>query len=152
MNKFLVPSLALLWCIAAVPAWSADEQVGMKSLRGDAELMQEPKAPELKHWERDRGPIPRNYVQQPPLIPHAIEGYRINLKFNKCLTCHSWANYQESGATKISQTHFSDRDGHVLSNVSARRYFCTQCHVPQVDAPPLVGNTFEPVKVLQKQQ
>ena len=152
MNKFLVPSLALLWCIAAVPAWSADEQVGMKSLRGDAELTQEPKAPELKHWERDRGPIPRNYVQQPPLIPHAIEGYRINLKFNKCLTCHSWANYQESGATKISQTHFSDRDGHVLSNVSARRYFCTQCHVPQVDAPPLVGNTFEPVKVLQKQQ
>lgn len=150
MNKIIALSLALLGCLAA-PAWGADDQVRMKSLRGDVELTREPKAPELKHWERDRGPIPRNYVQQPPLIPHAIEGYRINQKFNKCLTCHSWANYQDSGATKISQTHFADRDGHVLANVSARRYFCTQCHVPQVDAPPLVDNTFEPVRVLRKQ-
>lgn len=150
MNKIIALSVALLGCFAA-PAWGADDQVRMKSLRGDVELTREPKAPELKHWERDRGPIPRNYVQQPPLIPHAIEGYRINQKFNKCLTCHSWANYQDSGATKISQTHFADRDGQVLANVSARRYFCTQCHVPQVDAPPLVDNTFEPVKVLRKQ-
>ncbi|MBS1219382.1 MAG: napB [Proteobacteria bacterium] len=152
MNKFIALSLALLWCLAAPPAWSADEQAGMKSLRGDTELTQEPAAPVLKSLGRDSGPIPRNFVMQPPLIPHAIEGYRINQKFNKCLTCHSWANYQEAGATKISQTHFEDRYKHVLSNVSARRYFCTQCHVPQVDAPPLVENTFEPVKVLQKQQ
>jgi len=152
MNKLIALFLALLWCLATPLAWSAGEDAGLKSLGGETDLTQEPKAPELKSWERDRGPIPRNYVQQPPLIPHAIEGYRINKKFNKCLTCHSWANYQEAGATKISQTHFADRDGHVLSNVSARRYFCTQCHVPQVDAPPLVENTFEPVKVLQKQQ
>jgi cytochrome c-type protein NapB len=152
MNKLIAVSLVLSGCLAAPVAWSAGEEATMKSLRGDTDLNHESKAPELKSLGRDRGPIPRNYVQQPPLIPHAIEGYRINLKFNKCLTCHSWANYQESGATKISQTHFEDRDKHVLSNVSARRYFCTQCHVPQVDAPPLVENTFEPVKVLQKQQ
>jgi len=152
MNKLIAVSLALLGCLTAPVAWCAGEDAAMKSLRGETILTQEPGAPVLKTWERDRGPIPRSYVQQPPLIPHAIEGYRINQKFNKCLTCHSWANYQESGATKISQTHFEDRDKHVLSNVSARRYFCTQCHVPQVDAPPLVENTFEPVKVLQKQQ
>jgi cytochrome c-type protein NapB len=152
MNKLIAMTLALLWCLAAPVAMSAGEDQGLKSLRGDVDLEHEPSAPELKKWELDRGPITRNYVQQPPLIPHSIEGYRINQKFNKCLTCHSWANYQESGATKISQTHFNDRDGHVLSNVSARRYFCTQCHVPQVDAPPLVDNTFKPVKVLQKQQ
>ena len=28
--------------------------------------------------------------------------------------------------------------------MSPRRYFCNQCHVPQSDAKPLVGNTFKP--------
>ncbi len=92
----------------------------------------------------------RDYVQQPPLIPHSIKGYRINMKFNKCLTCHSWANYRDAGATKISQTHFSDRNENVLANVAARRYFCTQCHVPQVNAPPLVENTFEALKTIKR--
>ena len=45
-----------------------------------------------------------------------------------------------------SQTHFADRESNVMANVAARRYFCTQCHVPQVDAKPLVENTFEPVQ------
>ena len=43
----------------------------------------------------------------------------------------------------ISITHFMDRDGQVLSDVTPRRYFCTQCHVGQTDARPLVTNTFE---------
>ena len=105
--------------------------------------------PELKKWQTDHGPIEREYVQQPPLIPHDITGYRIDLKSNKCLTCHSWANYKKSGAVKISQTHFSDREGNDLANISARRYFCTQCHVPQTDAKPLVNNTFKPIRVLR---
>ena len=36
-----------------------------------------------------------------------------------------------------------DREGGELSNISPRRYFCMQCHVPQTDAKPLVGNRFE---------
>ena len=107
--------------------------------------------PLIKHWEDDQKPIARDYVQQPPLIPHSIEGYKINQKSNKCLTCHSWANYGESGATKISQTHFADRDENVLANVAPRRYFCTQCHVPQMDTEPLVENAFEPVRAIRKQ-
>ena len=50
------------------------------------------------------------------------------------------------GATKISPTHFETRDGMTLSDVSPRRYFCLQCHVPQVNASPLVDNTFDPVE------
>jgi len=118
------------------------------SLRGHTPLDEDTVAPELKHWDKDGRPIERDYVQQPPLIPHQIDGYKINQKFNKCLTCHSWANYRESGATKISQTHFEDRDANVLANISARRYFCTQCHVPQVNARPLVENTFEPIQAI----
>lgn len=122
------------------------------SLRGHSTADEDSQVPLLKNWQRDRDPILRDYVQQPPLIPHKIDGYRINLKFNKCLTCHSWANYKEARATKISQTHFEDRDKNVLANVSARRYFCTQCHVPQVDAPPLVENTFRPIQAITGNQ
>lgn len=115
------------------------------SLRGNRDISSMSTEPVMQRWQEDREPIARDYVQQPPLIPHSVEGYKVNLKFNKCLTCHSWANYKEAKATKISQTHFSDRQGHDLANVAARRYFCTQCHVPQVDTKPLVENTFEPV-------
>lgn len=121
----------------------------VESLRGDAELAGDSAAVDIKRYNKDKEPIPRDYLQQPPLIPHKIDGYRINQKHNKCLSCHSWQHYKKSGATKISQTHFESRDGAVLANVSARRYFCTQCHVPQVDAPPLVENTFQPVEAMK---
>lgn len=94
--------------------------------------------------ERDRAPIQRDYVQQPPLIPHTVQGYTITKNFNKCMDCHAWNRYKETGATKVSLTHFKTRDGQELSNISPRRYFCMQCHVPQTDAKPLVPNTFKP--------
>ncbi len=122
----------------------------VESLRG-ANPMDEPaKTPQVMKWQNDREPITRDYMQQPPLIPHKTKGYRINIKSNKCLTCHSWANYKEAGATKISQTHFNDRDDNVLANIAPRRYFCTQCHVPQVNAKPLVENTFNPLQTIKR--
>ncbi|MCB1961304.1 MAG: nitrate reductase cytochrome c-type subunit, partial [Rhodocyclaceae bacterium] len=36
-----------------------------------------------------------------------------------------------------------------LSNISPRRYFCNQCHVPQFDAKPLVENTFKKAEGLR---
>ena len=122
-----------------------------KSLRGDHAVDNPSAKAQIMRWQDDKEPIVRDYVQQPPLIPHSVESYRINLKFNKCLTCHSWANYKEAKATKISQTHFEDREGQVLANVSARRYFCLQCHVPQADAKPIVANKFEPVQAITGQ-
>ncbi len=51
----------------------------------------------------------------------------------------------------ISITHYMDRDGQALAAVAPRRYFCVQCHVPQKDVQPLVGNTFEDIdKILQR--
>lgn len=120
----------------------------VSSLRGASDIDQDSAVPTAKRYNKDEQPIARDYVQQPPLIPHKVTNYRINLKSNKCMSCHSWSNYREAGATKISQTHFESRDKNVLANVSARRYFCTQCHVPQVNAKPLVENKFEPVKSL----
>jgi len=121
---------------------------GVVSLRGQVPIDETNRPPDFKRWQRDRGPIPRQHVGQPPLIPHSIKGYKINLKFNKCLTCHSWANADEADAPKVSVTHFRDREGNVLGNIAPSRYFCTQCHVPQVNAPPLVENTFRPLRTI----
>lgn len=147
MNRFMLLGVAIIFSFAGTVNQLAAEQ--LKSLRGSTPLDEEPKQPALMKWQDDREPIQRDYVQQPPLIPHEIQGYKINKKFNKCLTCHSWANYREAGATKISQTHFQDRENHVLANIAPRRYFCTQCHVPQVNAPPLVENTFNSLKTIK---
>lgn len=119
------------------------------SLRGDMSVDESSTTPEIKQYHKDQQPMDRDYLQQPPLIPHKIAGYTINIKHNKCLSCHSWKNYKAKDATKISQTHFENREGAVLANVSARRYFCTQCHVPQANTDPLVKNTFKPVEALK---
>jgi cytochrome c-type protein NapB len=123
---------------------------GTRSLRGLTPLEETRKADELKSVKKDSAPIKRDYVQQPPLIPHDVRGYKITLKSNKCLNCHSWENYREFGATKISQTHFTNRDGIDLADVSPRRYFCSQCHVPQTDANAPVANSFQPVDALRR--
>ncbi|MDH5648683.1 MAG: nitrate reductase cytochrome c-type subunit [Gammaproteobacteria bacterium] len=129
---------------------NAADQV-VQSLRGKVPIAEENGAPAMKQWQRDRDPIPRDYVQQPPLIPHKTDTYEITAKNNKCLSCHSWSRYKEVGATKISLTHFKDRAGTDMANVSPRRYFCDQCHVPQVDAKPLVENTFDPIQAVKQQ-
>lgn len=87
-----------------------------------------------------------NYVNQPPMIPHSIEGYQVSKNTNRCLACHGVEHYRTTGAPRISPTHFMDSEGKVLSNVAPRRYFCLQCHVPQTDAAPIVENTFTPSK------
>ncbi len=150
MSKSLVSILILMYCIliACFQVGAQDEEI--KSLRGEVALDEDPINPPINLWMQDRDPIPRDYVQQPPLIPHDITGYKINLKFNKCLSCHSWTTYKEAGATKISQTHFEDRTEHVLADVAARRYFCTQCHVAQTDARPLVHNDFKPLTTIRE--
>jgi len=150
MKKFYVSGLALLLSLLISSANMALAQEDVQSLRGANAIDASSQAPILQRQRPDRDPIERDYVQQPPLIPHTVEGYKVNLRFNKCLTCHSWANYREANATKISQTHFEDRHGDVLANISSRRYFCLQCHVPQTDADILVKNTFKPVQLLQK--
>ncbi|MDM8566682.1 nitrate reductase cytochrome c-type subunit, partial [Candidatus Halobeggiatoa sp. HSG11] len=111
----------------------------VQSLRGASSIDSSSTEPVMKKLMPESDPIKRAYTQQPPVVPHKTEGYKINLKNNKCLSCHSWENYVEKEATKVSQKHLTDD---AVPTVSSKRYFCTQCHVPQVDAKPLVDNTF----------
>ncbi|MBR9858131.1 MAG: nitrate reductase cytochrome c-type subunit [Gammaproteobacteria bacterium] len=121
---------------------------GVESLRGMSELETTRPADDFKRFPKDHH-LDSSYVYQPPLIPHTIRNYEVSLNANKCLSCHSWKNAKEMGATKISVTHYVNRQEQVLSDVSPRRYFCLQCHVPQADAKPLVESNFQSVDSLR---
>ena len=142
MNR-LLRLLALAAIFLAGTAMAAGSPLKLMSLRGDTAIDKTPEA-DMYRPMKDAKPLPRDFVQQPPLIPHTIRDYQITRNFNKCMDCHAWARTKETGATKVSVTHFKTRDGQELSNISPRRYFCTQCHVPQADAKPLVENNFRP--------
>ena len=148
LTQFTISVIATL-LLAMGANVQAAETVVLKSLRGSTPLNEEPHAPILQDPPKDHAPEPRNYLHQPPLIPHTIRDYNITRTHNKCMECHSWQRYREFGATKVSMTHFRDRSGTDLANVSPLRYFCTQCHVPQTDAKPLVGNSFQPVGAIK---
>ena len=124
----------------ALGAGAAAQQV--QSLRGEAEILETNPAPAVRKLNTNSGRFERAYRQQPPLIPHSVEKYQVNLKVNQCMHCHDWPNNVEEGAPKISETHYTDRDGVALDKVAGSRWFCTQCHVPQVSARPLVRNDF----------
>ncbi|MCL6416068.1 nitrate reductase cytochrome c-type subunit [Aestuariirhabdus sp. Z084] len=139
--------LTLLFSLQYANAEEIGDTGGLNSLRSTM-LDSEKAADDLKRIPKDRDTFERDYLHQPPLIPHQVRGYKVNINSNKCLSCHSWANYKKAGATKISLTHFETRDGQQLSDVSPRRYFCSQCHVPQADAKPLLDNQFRSVDAL----
>jgi len=137
----LIPALAL--ALATLVAWPAGAQEKVLSERGDVSIDQMSKV-DMFRPEKDKESIPRNYDKQPPLIPHSIKGYNITQNFNKCMDCHSKERAKETGATTVAKSHYLDRDGKELGNISPRRYFCMQCHVPQYDAKPLVVNNYKP--------
>jgi cytochrome c-type protein NapB len=120
------------------------------ALRGSTPINSEGEAAPMPPPRNSAETDVRNYPEQPPLIPHSIEGYQIDRNSNKCLSCHARARTGESGAPMLSVTHFMDRDGQVLATVSPRRYFCTQCHVSQYEVKPPVKNDFVDIDSLLK--
>lgn len=119
----------------------------------NADLVTEPDAPRMDKVENKDIKRKRNYPMQPPTIPHKIDGYHVDLNSNKCMACHSRRRIEESQAPMVSVTHYMDRDGNFLAEVSPRRYFCNQCHVPQVSSKPLVDNVFQDMDtIIQSKQ
>ena len=105
MKKFIISALVG----SALLAGAAFAQSSVQTLRGAT--VDDP-VPVTRNYGQDEKRFPRNYRQQPPLIPHAVD-------------------------------HYLDRDGNQLDTVAGTRWFCSQCHVPQADAPALIDNTFE---------
>lgn len=133
---------------STAPAASETSYRSIDALRRGAPLDTEPAAAPMARVENLDLKRGRGWPEQPPTIPHSIDGYQVDLNSNRCMICHSRAGTERFQAPMVSVTHFMDRDGQVLAQVSPRRYFCNQCHVVQTDAVPLVGNTFVDVDQL----
>lgn len=135
----------ILLCVALfVSAGVAqDAAVPLNSLGGEKTLEQTNAAPEIEKQSVPQGGFGRAYRQQPPLIPHKVDGYQISASNNACMNCHDWPGHIEAKAPKVSETHYVDRQGVRLDKIAGTRYFCQQCHVPQADAAPLVNNSFQ---------
>jgi nitrate reductase (cytochrome), electron transfer subunit len=119
-------------------------QAGLfNGLRGGTPIAEEGKAAPLPKPVNDDVRRARSYPAQPPVIPHQVDNYQVDLRFNKCMSCHGRDRTGESGAPMVSVTHYQDRDGNVLQEVAPRRYFCTGCHVPQYDVRLGVKNNFQ---------
>jgi cytochrome c-type protein NapB len=148
MKKPVITGLSI--AALALAGWmtsagAAGEPV--QTLRG-ADAAVEDKAPEEKALMGKRPGLQKNlarsFKEQPPLIPHALQSFdEITLEENQCLSCHDEANYKKKKAPLIGKSHFELKGGKPTKTVDNARWFCTQCHVPQHDAPPLVDNEFK---------
>ena len=136
------PGIMLLVAAIAATTGTLAAQSLNSSLSGSTPLNDEGPAAPMPQMRNTAEKETRNYPEQPPVIPHAIDGYQIDLNSNKCLSCHARARTAESQAPMVSITHFMDRDGQFLASVSPRRFFCTECHVPQNIVTPPVSNDF----------
>lgn len=149
-------SLTLALALLASSAGAAEPQQPVKfqdAARGPVPIMETTRPPLLANPVNDDIRRSRNYDMQPPTIPHKVDSYQIDKNFNKCMDCHARAKTELSQAVPVSVTHYVDRNGKVLGQISTRRYFCMQCHVPQEAVRPIVNNQFEDVDtVIRKGQ
>ena len=95
-------------------------------------------------------PLPRAYADIPPQIPHDVEDYLpITTEDNQCLDCHELPKLvgkTVKGKSPMPRDHYVDlrsSSDKMSDSVVGARFNCTQCHVPQSGAPPLVENTFK---------
>ncbi len=145
MNLTLKVSLAAV--VAITLAACASTAVQVNSLRGQnadtADL-----APNAMAYVGKRpgqhALIVRNFENQPPLIPHTIENYEISATENACWECHNSDDLKGQKMPMVGKSHLI---GPVVADVTPKldmkRWQCDSCHVPQVDAKPLVENAFK---------
>ena len=138
-------AIILAAALTAISGWSnAQQAAGVQTLRG-VDAAAADKAPDEKTYQ-GRKPgvqklIARTFKGQPPLVPHATDNFdEITITENQCLDCHGMENYKEKKSPKLIDSHLvASGTGKVLL---PERYQCNSCHVAQVDAKPLVANTF----------
>ena len=94
--------------------------------------------------------LPRAWQGIPPQIPHGIDRFLpVTAADNQCLDCHDTPKYignpknmdrTVKNKSPMSPDHYTSD---TLDAVAGARFNCTQCHVPQSNAAPLVDNTYQ---------
>ena len=141
-------SLALATLLASIIGCASTS--APTPMRG-ADVTAPDRAPEVKvYGEKVPGVgqpnlITRTFVGQPPMVPHTVEQYvPLTMEENACLECHITDELRGQKVPKIGLSHFSKtakkKDGSPA--VEMNRYQCDSCHVPQVNAKPLVDSRF----------
>jgi cytochrome c-type protein NapB len=141
-------SFALATLIASIIGCAST--TGPAPMRG-ADVTAPDRAPEVKSYVA-KVPgvgqpqlIERTFVGQPPMVPHTVDQYvPLTMEENACLECHITTELRGQKVPRVGESHFSKtlkrRDGSPA--VSMDRFQCDTCHVPQVDAKPLVDSKF----------
>jgi cytochrome c-type protein NapB len=94
-------------------------------------------------------PLPRAWENAPPQIPHRVDEFLpIVAEDNQCLDCHDVPKYigqpknidrTRKSKSPMSKDHYATAE---LEDIDGARFICTQCHVPQSNAEPLVESTY----------
>ncbi len=146
MRTWIALIIVSILAIAAAAQPTVPNAPFHDALRGTTPLDEEATPPLMAPTENSDVIRGRAYAQQPPTIPHKIDGYQLDRNANRCLACHAGSRAAESGAVPVGISHYTNRENETLGHIAPRRYFCTQCHVPQADTKPLVANTFTEIQ------
>lgn len=140
-------AILLAPAVAVLLGLSSSLGAELNGIRGPTPLTAEPAAAPLPSERIGDQRYPPSFPEQPPVVPHPLrDDYRIDLSEHECLWCHSRTQTAHMAvlthAPMISISHFVDRDGRVASEVTPGHRFCLECHVPQTEVSPPLGNTF----------
>ncbi len=147
MKITLIRSLLSLLCLALSAC--AGTSMPVNSLRGSAAATADQAPLVLSYGGRKPGQfalIERSFKGQPPLIPHTLEGIgEITGSENDCLDCHISEDFRGKKMPRVGQSHLlASASAGAEPELNMQRWQCNSCHVPQVEAMPLVENLFQP--------
>ena len=144
MIAMTIGGLALTFAMFILQAPASAE--GVVSLRGDNGIPANTAAPKLFKTEEPDKLFSRAFKGSPPLVPHVVDydekKYKITITANGCLDCHDKSVTDKPKSPKANKGHYTGPNGVIGDEVYKSRYYCAQCHVPQLQTEPLVGNTF----------
>src|SRR5262249_57763166 len=122
-GRIMTHRLRLLVAAALVAALSSVVMAQtFSALRGHTPIDQEGPPPPMTPEQNSSVREPRNYPEQPPVIPHSTAGYEDSINTNKCLSCDARTRIRESQEPMISIRQSLERDRQLQSSDSKRRY------------------------------
>jgi len=137
----------LMAALALTVVACASTAIPFSTLR-DTSVASADSAPDAKTYQGKQpgkhALITRTFSGQPPLIPHTIENFDISSTVNDCWECHNSNEFKGKKMPMVSISHLvKPASAHAEPELNKSRWQCNSCHVPQIDAQPLVANDFK---------